>query len=155
MIASHEPNKTATDVLLWYVSTPATDADPTLLKNRWRVSLEAWLRGSASPRSATSTWRIQFVELSTFILPRSTAGPNHLANQPHWIIVWMLPDAGLADLINRIARFRRAHPSCLQIAAGLSSPAERIILTQVGVSAHVQQPHEWPICNKIMARWLK
>ncbi len=155
MIASDEPSKTATDVLLWYVTTTAPEVNSILPDDRWRVSLEAWLRGSASPRSATSTWRIQFAELNTFTLPRPTAGPSHLASQPHWIIVWMLPDAGVGDLIHRIARLRRAQPSCLQIVAGLSSPTERMVLTQVGISAHLQQPHEWPTCNKIIERWLK
>jgi hypothetical protein len=134
-----EPERT-----VWWVGDEAL---------RWRETFVAWLSGDDSPRPSPMTWRIQIVGRGELSLPRvTTHRPNIESVISPWV-VWAIPETGVADLVHLVDHVRRTRHGYAHITAGLVSPVERMILSEVGVAAHVQHPRDWSAHRSLLNHW--
>ncbi len=110
---------------------------------RWQETFLAWLSGADSPSAAPTICRVQLVGRSALSLPRLPMRGNKLAGSSSPLVIWAIPEFGIADLIHQIDHTRHTRSGYTHITAGLVSPRERMVLSEVGVAAHVQKPCDW------------
>ncbi len=136
------PTQTApdTDRSVWWVGDGAL---------RWRDAFVQWLGGPDSPRRPQSTWRLHVAGYHALSLPRLPTRWHTVPHPATPVVVWTIPATGIAELVHRMGHVRHTRPGYLHLSAGLASPAERMHLSEIGVSAHVQSPGDWPVYRKL------
>lgn len=128
------------DVSVWWIGNNAA---------AWREAFMEWIRSPDSPRRSPSTWRIHSVPLKNPVLPRITTRWTGVQNPATSIVVWTIPSIGIADLLQRIDHTRHTRPGYTHLSAGLASPNEQRILSEVGIRSHVQDPRDWKNCRSL------
>jgi len=109
-----------------------------------------WTESPDSPRRPESTWKLIVADEATPSLPRVTGHATDTQGSMLGLVIWTVPENGISDLLKRIANVCRTKPGYRHITAGLVSPAEQRLLTEVGVTAHVQHAGEWPRCAAVL-----
>ncbi|EMI52975.1 hypothetical protein [Rhodopirellula sallentina] len=127
-LESTDDESPAIELTWWWVGP----TDTTLYHD-----LVRWIASDRSPRRAKSTWEIIHSEGPIPSLPRSSG------KQPG-VVIWVIPETGIADLIKRIGEVRSTRPGYHHLTAGLASPNEQRFLTEVGTRGHVQHSKDWP-----------
>lgn len=129
------------DISIWWMGDNAAV---------WREAFIEWICGADSPRRSQSTWRIHSAPVDTHVLPRITTRWTESQNPATSIVVWAIPNIGIADLLQRIDHIRHTRPGYTHLSAGLASPNEQRILNEVGIRAHVQHPRDWKKCRAML-----
>ncbi|EMI43881.1 hypothetical protein [Rhodopirellula sp. SWK7] len=140
-------------------ATPSVNAAPSTELSIWWIGstdsslhreFVRWIESPESPRRPESTWKLTIADEATPSLPRVFGHATDRHGSIIGIVIWTVPKNGISDLLKRIANVCRTKPGYRHITAGLVSPAEQRLLTEVGVTAHVQHAGEWPRCAAVL-----
>lgn len=130
------------DVSVWWLGDNAAG---------WRAAFMDWILGGDLPRRLPSTWKIHSAPLDNPALPRITTRWPGVLIPATSIVVWTIPHIGIADLLHRIDHTRYTRPGYTHLSAGLASPNEQRILSEVGIRVHVQHPCDWKNCRAVLS----
>lgn len=117
----------------------------------WQEAFVEWIRGADSSRRLSSTWKIHSVPRDARALPRIAMRWTGVHDAASPIVVWTIPETGVANLLQLIDLARHTRPGYRHLSAGLASPKEQRILREVGIRAHVQHPRDWKNCRALLA----
>ncbi|MCM2369389.1 hypothetical protein [Aporhodopirellula aestuarii] len=142
MITPTQPEDPTTKLTIWWVGNS---------NSPWHDEFVRWIIGPDSPRPTEAKWEILYSEDGSPSLPRATGQPIHSPKCKLGIVVWTVPSHGIAELLKHIAATRRTRPGYAHVTAGLASPAERLLISEFGVVAHIQHPKDWASWSALFA----